>query len=344
MREIVSIGSVASTGEPAPDEFGRIASTISDTAGNLWIADVMNHQISAFSADGALLRRFGREGQGPGEFIQLTSIAWLGDRLLALDLGNGRVSELSDEGEILGSRAAPGRVSGSPALIRLYSIGHDRVYQWSLGEVDGRATRTWVEHGPEGITGEWAQQGVDPQGPASLRCERPDGVISFFTAPFGGKELLHPTGSGNSYAAWSAEYRIVLLSSDGDTLRVIERDLPPEPIRDEEWAAATADFVQFRRDWPGVPCEPSGLSRPDAKAAMNNILVDRDGRLWVEVFTANGTRWEIFDRTGALEASMPGFAYDVRVPPSVSGDLLTWVDEDSLGIQRARMAEIVPGS
>jgi hypothetical protein len=47
-----------------------------------------------FSQDGTFVRRFG-------------------DRLLVLDFGNGRIAEMSEMGDWLGTRPAPGTVSGS---------------------------------------------------------------------------------------------------------------------------------------------------------------------------------------------------------------------------------------
>ena len=64
----------------------------------------MNSEVRIFGIDGVHRRTFGRDGEGPGEFARLYSVAWLGDRLLALDSQQGRISEFSAEGEYLGQR------------------------------------------------------------------------------------------------------------------------------------------------------------------------------------------------------------------------------------------------
>jgi hypothetical protein len=304
------------------------------------VADALSHDIRVFAPDGSLMSRIGREGQGPGEFLAVYSLAWVGDILLALDLGNGRVAELAPSGEWLGTRAAPGRVSGSPALLRFYAVDDLTVYQWSLNATGTGAQRVWIEHRPGGVSAEWAQLRLEPPGPTGIRCNAPDGSISFFEMPFGGRLLQHPAGPGMTYVAWTRDYRIALLDAQGDTLRVIERESTKVPITDVEWDAARSEYAAFVDKWPGATCDPSNVPRPDSKPAFRNLLMDTSGRLWVEAYTERGLVWEVFDREGLLAGTVPGFDYDSRVAPSIRDQVVTWVDADSLGVQRVRVARL----
>lgn len=296
--------------------------------------------MKVFTPGGSLLRTIGREGQGPGEFLAIYSIAWVGDVLLVLDPGNGRVAELSESGEWLGTRPAPGSVSGSPALLRFYPVSDTVVYQWSLKSAGGRAERIWIEHDPQGVTAEWPQLRPEAPEPTSILCDTPDGSIAFFDIPFGGKLIQHPAGNGLTYVTWTRDYRIALLDSRGDTVRVIDREKPRIPIKDAEWETAASEYAEFREKWPGAWCKPRDIRRPDVKPALRNLLVDTSGRMWVETFTDSGLAWEVFDRNGVLVAVVPGFQYDDRVAPSLRDDLVAWVETDSLGVQRVQMARI----
>lgn len=336
---MVTVGSEGSLGEPAPDEFGRITAVSTDGSGALWVADDLGHDIRVFDTDGALVRRIGREGQGPGEFLSIYSLAWVGDVLLVLDLGNGRVVELSGSGEWLGTRPAPGSVGGRPATLRFYAVTDTTVFQWSLKPEDGRATPVWVEHRPDGVAGEWPQLALAPPAPTVMRCEA-SGSRTYFDVPFGGRLVQHPAGARMTYVAWTPEYRIALLNPDGDTVRIVERDRSRVGVSDAEWALASADHTEFMREWPEARCQPSELGRPATKPAMKNLLVDTSGRLWVEVYTDGGTEWEVFDSRGFLVGTMPGFAYLDRVAPSIRGNLLAWVEADSLGVERVRVARL----
>lgn len=65
--------------------------------------------------------------------------------------------------------------------------------------------------------------------PEILACPRPDGAISFFGVPFAPALVQTAVAGDRLAAAWTADYRIALLSRAGDTLRVVERAADPVP-------------------------------------------------------------------------------------------------------------------
>lgn len=342
IEERFVVGSAGMGEVPAPDEFGRIASVAVSADGRLFVADAANGEIVSFAADGSVLGRFGRTGQGPGEFGRLSSLALLGDRLLALDFRNGRVAELSLEGEWLGSRPAPGSVSGPASLLRFYPAAGGGVHQWSVEAADGDLRRVWVVQDSNGVVDQWPQPTLTGPAPQSLVCPRPDDAIQFFDVPFGGRMLSHPARRRFSYAAWSATPAIALIGVEGDTVRLIERPHDPVALTDQEWQAATADFETFREEWPTVVCEPRSIERPESKPALAYLMVDPDGRLWVERYTADGTAWEVFDGEGRLIGTLAGFDYTEDVPPTVRGEAIAWVSLDELEVQRVHVGVIRP--
>lgn len=340
LEPVSTVGSEGGLEEPAPDEFGRITTVSTDKSGRLWVADEFGHDIRVFDTRGALVRRIGREGQGPGEFLSIYSLAWVDDVLLALDLGNGRVAELSETGEWLGTRPAPGSVGGRPATLRFYPVTDTTVLQWSLRPEEDRAKRVWVEHGPSGVSGEWAQLELSQPAPTLIRCEA-SGSRSYFDVPLGGRLHQHPAEGRRTYVVWTEEDRIALLNPTGDTLRIVEYDRPRVGVTEAEWAIANAEYSEFIATWPDARCEPRGVGRPALKPAIKNLLVDASGRLWVETYTEGGSEWDVFDSRGFLMGTVPGFDYIDRVVPSIRGDVLAWVESDSLGIERVQVARLV---
>jgi hypothetical protein len=334
------VGSNAALGEPAPDEFGRVGGITLDREGRLYVADELEDEIRVFGPDGGHVATWGRSGEGPGEFGALRNLAWVGDTLLALDYMVGRVAELDREGAWLGQRPAPGRVTGSPTLIRLYQLGPDEVVQWTLEASDGDMVRGWIRHTTAGAEPVIPQPPLHQAEPSMVVCDRPDGGISFFSRPFGGQGVLHPAPGGGTWVGWSAEYRLVLLGPGGDTLRVVERAWTPLPIGDDEWRAATEELRSFREEWPGASCRPRDFTRPEHKPAFERVMVDATGRLWVEAVTPEGTRWEIFDTRGWLVASIPGLDHDPRTVPWLGPDEIAWVSADTLGVQRVHRARL----
>ena len=318
---VASIGPESMTETGSPDEFGNVYDVALGPDGTVFVADAANREVRVFGVDGAHRRTFGREGEGPGEFGRLYSVAWLGGRLLALDSQQGRISEFSIEGEFLGQRRIRGGLSGGPGWVRLYRVGAEEAYHVTLAEASVPG-RWWEFIGVDsgGETGDTLLQIAGP-GAASIVCEHGD-RISFFEIPFGRKLVQRPGPGGLMYSALTDDdYRIAVTNADDDTVRIIERALPGEPVFDDEWAERNSRYRALRDTFPLMRCDPASPPRPDAKPFIEEIDIAYDGTLWVEVVREAGNRWEVFDAQGRLLAHMPA-PTDRRyvLPPAIGTD------------------------
>jgi hypothetical protein len=80
-ERVASIGS-----EVDPDlTFTKIAGVALDDQSNIYVLDVFTSEVRAFDAHGHFLRRFGRRGQGPGEFVNPRGVALISDSVLVVD-------------------------------------------------------------------------------------------------------------------------------------------------------------------------------------------------------------------------------------------------------------------
>lgn len=328
---VVSIGPKTLTDQGAPDEFGRVSAVALGPDGNVFVADDRNNEVRVFGLDGAHRRTFGRDGEGPGEFRGLYSLAWVGDRLLTFDPHLGRLGEFSAEGEWLGQRRTAGGLTGSPAMIRLYPVGANEVFRFAYGPERGQR---WVGHHAGGDTGDTVPLLQVPEGlPSAIRpilCEG-DGAFGLFGAPFAPKYRQHPGSGGVIYSAWGYSYRIAVTGPAGDTIRVIARTLPTEPISDEEWAGGgNEELDEFRERFPNATCNPRSFNRPDRKPFIDEIYLAPDGNLWVEVIRTAGNRWEFFDAEGRLLGSVPAVPHRDRTVPVFHGDYLATIRQDEL--------------
>ena len=153
--------------------------------------------------------------------------------------------------------------------------------------------------------------------------------------------LQHPAPGKLVAAAWTADYRVAFLNPEGDTIRVIEREHDAVPLGDAEWEAGLEPFRSFVEEWPTASCQPRSPSKPERKPAISNLLVDLRGRVWVETSTERGDRWEIFAGDGSLIGSLPSFPGSASTPPYLSSHRIVYVIEDSVGVQRVQVLEIV---
>lgn len=84
-----------------------------DSHGSVYVADNEHHQIQVFSAEGGYLRRFGKEGKGPGFLNYPSSISINKDDIIyVLELYNYRVSVFTRKGKFLKSFGAEGMGAG----------------------------------------------------------------------------------------------------------------------------------------------------------------------------------------------------------------------------------------
>ncbi len=347
LQPVTSIGPTSILGGQAPNEFGRASSVALDPAGGaVYVADQLSCEVRAFGLDGVHLRTMGRCGEGPGEFSPFFySIAWAGDRLLSLDLGAGRIGEISAGGEWLGQRRTVAAM-GASAEIRFYSAGPNQVYATELvrsGEA-GRLGRRWVGHSAEGETADTVEV-LPGAGSRGVMCEWGEGMIGFFEVPFGARRVQHPGPDGLRYSAMTDEYKIVA-TRGADTVRVIERVLTAEEVGDAEWSAVEEEWDQWIAERPGASCDPRRPVRPAAKPVVADLFWDLGGRMFVEVERDGGNYWEAFDPDGALVGRLPaprrkeGIGTSSLVPPAFGDGFVAAIRQDSLDLDHVDVFRI----
>lgn len=129
---VVSIGPKTLTDTGSPDEFGGVTSVALGPDGDVYVADGRNFEVRVFGLDGAHRRTFGREGEGPGEFQALSSLAWAGDLLLTMDPMLGRVASGRE------------RASGSVSAGRGVSSRVGRALDFTPSAPTNCTSRGWV--------------------------------------------------------------------------------------------------------------------------------------------------------------------------------------------------------
>lgn len=87
--------------------FGFVTDAAFGPGGSIYVADPGQHRIVVLDSDGRFVRTIGRPGQGPGEFLDPSSIALLRDTLFVYDGRQGRVSVLDTLGAFLRSFVPP---------------------------------------------------------------------------------------------------------------------------------------------------------------------------------------------------------------------------------------------
>ncbi len=274
--------------------------------GRLVVVNRGSHELLVFGRDGEFVRSLGRQGEGPGEFVDPVELDFVGgDSIVVWDWGSGRI-------ELFGADGSPGRsVRLQPPVPnptgRIGVLGSDGIalgsqdfrpphaqltaqflralrYDWSGRLLDTLATLPYGELG-------W----VDRE---SRRVGRPlfqaRGVFSTH-----GDLLFTADGS-------SPEVRV----HRGERLESIVRwepgDLSVSAVDVEAYNAARLEgagddlATYIRRGLNAFPAQ-------DVFPAVTEIRIDAQGRTWIRTFArprSTATVWLGFAETGAFICSL----------------------------------------
>lgn len=253
-----------------------------DRSGRFWVYDRPSNSIFLFGSDGALVRRIGRQGAGPGEFNSNNGMVALGDTGLAIwDARNARVSLLDDTGSFRTSWPTPAGFFTSNGL---YTDHSGRLYLRRAvtarreGEIMGRMGLVGLVEGG---------RLVDSLLPPDLPVQREVYVAS----REGSTSSTSSEHAPGYYWAWHPDsyfvvghggrFEIVLARPGGKPI-VIRREAPPIPVPAEERDQERARLIwQLRQTDPGWSW--SGPALPEFKAPLDGLFVSRDGRIWARV-------------------------------------------------------------
>ena len=274
---------------PAADDtslFVQIGEVDVDMANRVWLFDDQSNQLFLFDSAGTLVRRIGRQGQGPGEFAGGGGLVTLPDTGAALwDAQNARISFFTANGDFRTSWPVPAgfatnnglltdtsgtlylrRPVSSPREVEvigrlgLVSLGEGGVFQDSLVPVDLPVERdTYVAVSPDGRSRTGTSSRLAPN---YYWDWHPEG---YFVVGHGGR------------------YEIILERRPARPV-VIRRSAPAVPIVPDERAEEKERILwTMRRTQPNWSW--TGRDIPEIRAPLAGITVTRDGNIWSSVAT-----------------------------------------------------------
>ena len=209
----------------------RVASLGFDGRGNLHVFDRDQYRVTTWNDEGVLVREVGRRGEGPGEFRVPRYTYTLRDgRVLVLDIGPPALWVFGPRGRYERSmRLSPGDGRPVPGARSVYAgnrlVGVDD-YWMSRSLPKGQIplftfsfTNDSVEAAPYHTAWTPLSDQDDPLSDQNDLAMLPTVRIAGFS-------------DGRIAVADSVDYRIKVLSEDGEVVNVIERPIAPLPLAD----------------------------------------------------------------------------------------------------------------
>ena len=313
--------------EEGPTGFSDVRAVHVDRRNRLWVLDFGVQEIRVFDSTGQFVRRVGRRGNGPGEFVYADGILpGIDGTIWVQDPQNQRLTGFNQDGEFV-------------AQVPAFSTGYGFV---SRGGVDS-AGRLWDDFFMA-VEGPPAQGRYRRFAPDMTRADTVD--LAGCNPPPGAPERRIFRGRGGGFAIpfdpspvagidfngriacipWAAEYSGVFVDLlTGDTLGRFRHAgglIPIRPsLRDSEVTRMT-DFAK-RVGATGFSASLVPTERP----AIQRLVFDDQGRLWVRRLTAEeGTEFDVFDGAGTLVATIESpFAPASYLAPVFRGDRIYFI-------------------
>jgi hypothetical protein len=316
LQEDFSLGE----GESEEEMFAELTSIDVDRNGNIYILDRVDKKVKIFDSEGKFLRKFGRDGQGPGEMnVPITIQIISNDELVVSDALNQRLMFYSLEGEF--------KREMSTAL---------KALRFTLPLFDSQGN----------ILG---QQIVPTEEKLMREVRKYDGELnSLFTVasidntslvqgkinPFQ-VVIFYQLGKDNAiYCSNPDAYEIKVLNTEGKMVRRILKDFDPVKVTEKD----KEDFLERVPELAG-PIKDR-IEFPKIYPAYQNFTVDEEWRLFVRTFEKGKKDGEFFfdvyDVDGRYIAKIP-FKGDPRV---WKGKKLYAIDETEDGYQILRIFSV----
>lgn len=306
-----------------PEVFGNVVGLAVDEIGRIYVADRAQQEVRAFDPQGSFLRRFGRQGDGPGEFQDLAGVAWHPSGvLLAMDIGARRVTAFDSLGAVLSTTGHHVETDnpGSVWRAEIDTLGFLYEPDWESPSWAGRVLK-------HRLLADFTLVAVDT-------IALPERGPHFDSIPTNWRPLWSVDPDGSIWHGNTNRFRFFKVTGRSDTTLAVELRRPTPRLEGRE------------RDSLGAALGlPSG-ALPKYKAVLGLFRVAPDGGLWVWNPHVGRTwgRWEVFDNSGYHRGQVATPVVLATMPPPVFGQgTITGITEGGAGVQyvvRLRVPEM----
>jgi len=321
--------------------FGNITGVAVGRDRRIYVADGQALEIRVFSPEGRFEFRFGRAGEGPGEFRSVDGVRVDNrGRVLVRDPRLLRLSRFAAAGEFETSFRLERPYLQLSGRGRLWVDGQGRIYDETAlgrsGDVDSTGVISYTEDG-QVLDTALMYVGVRRQ----ILIRRDGQPRVGMPVPFSPALQLAVDPAGNIIAGLGEEYRVAVVTAAGDTTRLVSREVEERPL--PTWIDDTVQArIQWLREWAGGG-EVDAFDLPRHQPHFTRLVVDALGYWWV------GREGNPRVSSGEYDVFAPGGEYlgTVHVPRmpiyEIGEDFIAGVLTDSLGVDRAVVLGLTRG-
>jgi len=281
-------------GSSAEQLIGNVDILAVDSEERVFIADLELRTIHIFDSEGRYLKRLGKGGRGPGEFV-IGPVPFIGlNRLFAFDPTQRRMSVFSldsltfirDFNMNFGHPHNPEKLAGF-SLHQLVIINEEAFLAIfdPLNTIPPKLPGQKIEmqrryYLVNGDGKNMADKLLEQKGNIWLTA-RIDGRVQMAkNFPFLGKPLLTVSPEGHLFTAWSEDFLIKVYDTQGTYKNAFYYPYQKVPLTWESINMHLSNFSSaYAADFRRQVIRQNTL--PKSWPAMNEILVDDENRLWI---------------------------------------------------------------
>ncbi len=300
-----------------PDEFlfGDIESVGRDPSGNVVVADEQALEIRVVDPTGGYLRSVGREGEGPGEFLDLTGAWTLADgSIVTVDYRLDRITRFDAAGAPVGTATfsnpddlivLPVALGGPGAILSSATPSRGATLQdiWeSLLEHDHQRV-LFLRHRFDGTLIDTVAEGIDQAQASFSSGSGLDMVVQRMAVPFSPNPTARGSAHGVAFTSGAA-YEISVFDEAGDLRLIARLDESPTIRTDEHIETYVRNPGGRERDeaWIRERLEQyRTLYLPESLPGYTDVLFTDTGDIWARRYRMRGDsmdRWDVFAADG----------------------------------------------
>ena len=293
----------------------RVAGARRLADGRVVVANAGSFELRIYGADGRYQKAWGREGGGPGEFLDMRLMGAMGsDTLVVLDNENRRISFMHPDEGFLGSVPVSEEISGFPVAQGVFEdgtvvAGGGFFFSFDDGELQGGLSRSPTSFRSIARDGSLATDFGEHPGLEMFMWVRESSMRAQLI-PFG-RRTIAAVSADRLYLGTQDSYEIRAYDPSGSLMSIIRLDQEPRPVTSSD----EAEYVEERLediDDPGQLAERRSaieeMGMPKTMPAYANLTADALGHLWVMEYNSprdDTPVYTVFDAEGKLVGRLP---------------------------------------
>lgn len=269
---------------------GSWLSAVVDNQDRVFIADYQQTVLHLYNPDGSYNRQIGQEGEGPGEYRNLSVIRTDDQYLHLMDRNLNRITRYNlDTFEVEGNVAiSVDQPEDGPFMYpSMFFPYTDSTYllqtgmSYSPGQDDGEIERTIDGRIMNNGTGELLDSTVFSFPDSQMLVHRENGGLMVMGGVPHLRSSILRVRNGQMIHGWGEDFLFKIYDKDGEYERAIYYPYPNPPlVRDD----ILAQYSDREEQWQNVV---RNADMPETLPVFGTFYVDDEGRIWVKKMTEN---------------------------------------------------------